>query len=753
MRLSELLILRISCLASPIIWALCVTRSVEEDYFYKLILPVLVIFSMSCFFRTTRGLQYCAALFVLVRYSESEIGFTIDACLVDIIFITTSWKYIGRCIQQDSLMVFKIFLLYVKRFLNRFGNIRVSMYILVCTCQTILLVFLLHRIVTFIGQLKYVNIDKSLQNPVIEVNTDSLLSRPLRPLTFWDEFVYAEETNYRSTPGQMDVLFYHSYHKRKGRDHTAIFHCENEIFRYIGEDVEMSCTWNGESVDQNFFYNHLSDYKLVWKFRGDDLKLSDRHNITETPVVVSHGKHAYPGLHFSTQLNVEHLQSADYGEYQLWLRTDYTVQRQFESSYICWIAYTDITMYDILLGRFVVTKGKIEIRTIHVPVGGLLHISVPLRIMADSEDIDVLHKIENSFTDISQQFDMDRLCKHNYFRGCSMFTYEYFKLFWRKWHSFYKDTNEIYISHAIQHNTSTHWLRSLSCVCARGYGDHSFVIQRKYYNSTTQNWTVLEIELPYIFRIVPRNWLFFYRNYSGYGEFDETVDDTYWKEFLRYIPVDEEMIWKQRIILEYCLLIIFVSELIMILQVITKVYSKLIVIPIRNIILEGRLTPRLEYFDATVGEMPNEIEPPVYDTMIVNCEADNDWVTRMVVPNLEFINHNVFLPDRDCSGGDSLIRAYANAVSQSINFVIVCSEDFIKDNWNNLFVLHQVLCQYYRVPTCRILLIKYQPCRLPQMFLTDERMHVIDWTTHLSDESKQNMLTNWARHHKCITHG
>ncbi|CAG2220897.1 unnamed protein product [Mytilus edulis] len=142
-------------------------------------------------------------------------------------------------------------------------------------------------------------------------------------------------------------------------------------------------------------------------------------------------------------------------------------------------------------------------------------------------------------------------------------------------------------------------------------------------------------------------------------------------------------------------------------------------------------------------------EDTKYDIMIIYNEEEYNLVKYSFVPFFENHKLSVFVDARDMIAGRTKARAYSEAVQSCRNFVIIGSETFVNDQWNNEFILGDLILQMiHEHQGHHVVVVKWNNAEVPQAFRWDPKITIIEWSERRStSENMAIFKTEYSRFH------
>jgi hypothetical protein len=200
--------------------------------------------------------------------------------------------------------------------------------------------------------------------------------------------------------------------------------------------------------------------------------------------------------------------------------------------------------------------------------------------MSTSDDVLVSQNISSIFEN-NHGDNSTNICT-NIFNGCSPFVHY---LYNATLHSHTTGLNYVHISPLKNEFIGT----SHSCICAAAYGKHTFFVQRNIFIENTTTYLLEDIQLPYLFVVLPTGITSF--SLSKYDKLREDVCNCVstgkgnWRYAFRFFVDDEQNFYYYMHILEKLVIFLFVGDMCMAFVIMIKPYNLLFVRQIAKFIL------------------------------------------------------------------------------------------------------------------------------------------------------------------------
>lgn len=188
----------------------------------------------------------------------------------------------------------------------------------------------------------------------------------------------------------------------------------------------------------------------------------------------------------------------------------------------------------------------------------------------------------------------------------------------------------------------------------------------------------------------------------------------------------------------------------MILGILIKVYCKVFVNNLARIILKPKFSLQLcaeLHISNSIANIGDYVVDGnvTHDIMIVASDDDYDFAVQNLIPFFSGIGLSCILPQTDIKGGQSRINGFSQAVVSSKIYVVVGTTDFENDQWNNTYVLSNLILPHMyeqHNKQHRILIIKFNDVNIPRPLRWYEHVTIADWSKRRTDEDNFKTLKN-----------
>ncbi|XP_076449303.1 uncharacterized protein LOC143285771 [Babylonia areolata] len=556
----------------------------------------------------------------------------------------------------------------------------------------------------------------------------------------------------------------------------------SKMHRYLMEDVQMLCKFTLEAP----YDFHPTDYDVVWRRNGVPFTMTDRHkhhlSFKEAKnYTFSEWHRKQRGIfkyHLKAVLKIHLLRESDFGIYTCHCRKQSSISYHFLANYLDKYFFKDENettqrktkpihtlsskrqreleetvfedeFYNIC--EFLIIKIQRRQEIIRAPATAILYFSTSYWHNSWSEDVELLDYYVNARS-------LEEMCKDSYFHGCSKFLL----LYWNFWHMqgvLYGAPPTALMTIWNSGEDPVNCYSLVLCLCEKAYGYHTVKYLRRYYNTTTQQFDLIEVLHPHELMVVPReqNMLNLFRNRSECSPVIER-------------PVCEKPSsvckdkWNFRTILDFAEVAVtyfhWVEIVVMIVLFIVLVCSIRTTVlflefagrHIRRLTLDGSMaylttaerTGLFSQSQNTVAKLP-ELEENHYDVFLSfsDTQADMERVQDKIASLLERCGINVCLQNRDLSPNLPEIQVLTQAIENSDRFLIFLSSAYLEDHFRKDFEAAMIMetLSSRSEGTSSVLLIKLDQCQVPP-WLSHLELH--DWTTFsLTHEDHCLRLLKW----------
>lgn len=636
----------------------------------------------------------------IVEWSNRYNSLMVD-CLIYIHYAGIS--LLITAYQREILSILAIVVYRIRTWLFIYGRIKTFIYIIICTGNAVLLVTLLQYLFGFFshGFLQYMNFADFAVTIRAQFRMEDY---ELRELLLYERH-YAGEISFPGSMGRPPMSLYNG----ESLNGMPVLSCRKMFYRVLGEDIDITCYIKIYRTYLGLIYG--DEQPFYW--------MKTNHIIKPTGNQAAYIKD--DTIHYI----IRSLKPED-----------------FDKEISLWVKHTinGLTI-KIKIGYFFIHLQKDLVHYVHVQNGYIMFIgNLHFYTMSTSDDVLVSQNISSIFENIHG--DTTNICT-NEFNGCSPFVHF---LYNGTLHSRTTGLNYVQISPFKNGFIGT----SISCICETAYGKHSFFVQRNRFIENTTTYLLEDIKLPYLFVVLPTGITSFSR--SKYDKLREDVFNSVstrkgnWRYSFRFFVDDEQKFYYYMHILEILVISLFICEMCMSVVVMIKLYNrifvrqsaKFILVPVHRI-------AKPENCQYAFGNL-SPFNAVRYDIMIVyNCE-EYDLVQNVFVPFFENRGLSVYIEDRDMTLGRSRTSAISEAVQSSRTFVIVGTESFLRDQWNNEFVVGDLILQIiHEHQGHHVIVIKWNNVVVPRPLSWDQKVTIVDWSDRRSLRDNLTILRNRIR--------
>ncbi|XP_053376672.1 uncharacterized protein LOC123529998 [Mercenaria mercenaria] len=497
------------------------------------------------------------------------------------------------------------------------------------------------------------------------------------------------------------------------------------VFRYIGEDVEISCS---------YLYNNSTAFRTIWIKNGKQLAKSNRYifNLNISRDTSNESKQWYS---VNLMFRISLLSKYDFGKYECVLVTSEILQT------------TNLYQNKMIKKMLIISVYHIEELTpqtkiMYREVGSLiLSVGYFYYHMFENDDISVEYTINNR--------PIREVCGGYITQVCSVGS-RLRRLFATRNINSITDEGLPEISAYSYDGLDIYSTLVKFCMCKNGYGIHRVLFHRRVYLKSKNTHKILEFQHPYAVVMLPHTRMSLFRYFDDeylYKDIEKhilngtdlDIIERKINELLNFISANEEKVFSIANLVQslVSLTILFIFNLL--LSMFINLYFRwFIKFPVRRYI----------YQPLPCNQPQLHIAYQEYDLIVSHSDADLFFVSSVLVPFLENECHlHVCLPDRDFHPGKSIFRLYADAFSKSRKIIVVLSSGYLGDTQcSDLQLEHLIMPMLYegRKGKHDVLFIKYDDrCRLPEPLRWNFDIDVLPWTVETQTVLKLKRIKLW----------
>ena len=626
---------------------------------------------------------------------------------------------------------------FIYRYLKHLGAgpVRIIYYLVYLAMHAVVVVFIMEFItLSFATQFYFALKDNFYYT--FDANTSDAYPRGyLDPLVL-DTGLYDKDTmttEFYTCPPDINGTCDLTWGRKSDEDAKFPFK-HNMIYRYVGEDVKMTCEYRLKlgSVPE------AEEHSTVWIFNESVIANSSRHFVYNSYIQVGES------VDVRSTLKVKFLKDSEFGEYVCSsnLKITYVIDNQGYLAEKYAITKFTIQVFDLI-------EIKVKLKLIYRVVGNIITSENYFWYHSDDDVIDM------SIVYTVNDRPVDEVCHGFQSQTCSLGATILRNFIRVGAQNIYWDGSVEFPFIEIGEIPGFGLKRGIVyfCLCSSGYGIHRISFIRKVYSGLTKKYKNEEILHPFVFIVLPLSTISLFRFYDDthlYTKIEKLVEDENHFDIIEdavddligFISANEEKVLTlanaiQVIIFITCGIFFYILTL-----VVTNIYLGLFIVYVPHRVF-------MPYYTLPGTEHIPAIEAEQYGIYISYSDEEYTFVTETLLPVFENdCDIRVCFPDRDFPQNRSIFNTFVDRIRKCRKIIVVLSRAYMAEPLcRNLQLDHIILPLIYQeLRTSRdILIIKYEEgIVLPEPLKWNNQIQVYPWFQQLPVHVKLRTMKKWA---------